>query len=173
VFCQHGSALGGGSRGDLKALVLVGSCAHPPAPRSEGPAASLWPGQTDRQWCFCVFCWQLGGCWGQSLSSESPCVSSPQPTSPGGGLQELADGWWGGRELLARRRSPAAPGLGKPAWSEALGEWTFSVLGTMLKGRSVTRWSRGRHLSNKCLLHKVTAWVIAFLCSPCTKPSGK
>lgn len=45
--------------------------------------------------------------------------------------------------------------------------------GTMLKGRSVTRWSRGRHLRNKRLLHKITTWVIAFLSSPRAKSSGK
>lgn len=66
-----------------------------------------------------------------------------------------------------------AQGPGKPARMEVLGEWIFSVTGTVLKGRSVTRWSRGRHLSNKHRLHKITTWVIAFLSSLHTKSSGK
>lgn len=168
-----------GRRGDLKAQALVGSSVHPLAPRNGGPAASLWPRQTDRQTrmqrCFCVF-WQAGGRRGPNPASESPSMSSPQPVSPGqwaARARYRPAGWSSRRELLARRRLLAAQGLGKPARTEALGEWIFSVPGTTLQGRSVSRWSRGRHLSNKCLLHKITTWVIAFLSSLHTKSSGK
>lgn len=118
--------------------------------------------------------WKEGdGMPGQNPALDSPAMS-PCPRAVNCRSWPVARSCWPSCQgLLARRRWLVVQGPGKLAGTEMLGEWIFSVLGTTLQGRSVTRWSRGRHLSNKHRLHKITAWVIAFLSSLHTKPSGK
>lgn len=116
------------------------------------------------------------GCQGKTLLWRALLGAAPSPCPRAVCCRSwpVARSCWPSCQgLLARRRWLVAQGPGRPAGTETPDEWIFSVPGTTLKGRSVTRWSRGRHLSNKHCLHKITAWVIAFLSSLCTKPSGK
>lgn len=175
-FCQCSLSLRGGQERGPEGTAACRVWHAPSSAWGQGPALLLWSRQIDRQRCFCVFCWWVGGCRGPSPVSESPSVSSPQSVSPGQWAARphwQPSGWPSHCELLARRRSLVAHRPGKPARMEVLGEWIFSVTRTALKGRSVTRWSRGRHLSNKRRLHKITTWIIAFLSSLHTKSSGK
>lgn len=126
--------------------------------------------ETQRQRCFCVLFWQVGT-RGQPCLRKPLCVQPPAHVPGAVSGQSLPEAG-----LLAQPPGMGGPGAAqgpvKPARVEVLGEWGFSELGTTLKGRSVTRWSRGRHQSNKCCLHKVTTWVIASLSSLRTKCSG-
>lgn len=124
----------------------------------------VWPASTYGQGISCLaLAWQTHrdsrafvpyfGKWapGASPASESPSVSSPQPMSLGQWVARaclwLAYQEWGAGS--STDTSPTCTG-GGAGWMGLF--WA----GTMLKGRSVTRWSRGRHQSNKCCLHKVT-----------------
>lgn len=106
---------------------------------------------------------------GASPASESPSMSSPQPVSLGQWVASACQQPGTLAQPPGMGEQGAAQGPVKPARVEVLREWGFSELGTMLKGRSVTRWSRGRHQSNKWCLHKVTTWVFASLSSLRTK----
>lgn len=159
-----------GRRGNPKTQALTGSHVHPLALGDRESAALLWPRQRHRQQCFCALFWQVGAKGQHCL--RKPVCEQPPARVPGA---------VSGRSLPAAGMLAQLPGIGgpgaaqgpvKPARVEMLREWGFSELGTMLKGRSVTRWSRGRHRSNKCCLHKVSTWVIASLSSLRTKSSG-
>lgn len=163
LCCQHSSASVEGRRGYPKTQALTGSRVHPLAPGDRESAALLWPRQRHRDSNAFV---PYFGKWAPEASSasESPSVSSPQPIPWGSEWPEPASSQkWGSR---------GGTGVGQTPRVEVLGEWGFSELGTVLKGRSVTRWSRGRHQSNKCCLHKVATWVIASLSSLRTKSCG-
>lgn len=167
---QHGSALCGGQKREPESTGTHRVSCASPTTWGQGSAALLWPKQTQRQRCFCVLFWQVG-------TRGQPCLRKPLYVQP----PAHVPGAVSGQSLPAAGLLAQPPGMGgpgaaqgpvKPARVEVLGEWGFSEPGTTLKGRSVTRWSRGRHQSNKCCLHKVTTWVIASLSSLRTKCSG-
>lgn len=158
-----------GRRGNPKAQALTGAHVHPLAPGDRGSAALLWPRDTETAVLLCLI---LASGHQGPTSLRRPLCAQPPAHVPGAES---------GRSLPAASLLAQPPGMGgpgaaqgpvKPARVEVLGEWGFSELGTALKGRSVTRWSRGRHQGNKCCLHKVTTWVIASLSSLRTKCSG-
>lgn len=110
------------------------------------------------------------GAGGRRCLREPLCEQPPARVPGAVSARSLpAPACWPGRQEWGARSGTAT---GQTCARDGPGEWGFSELGTVLKGRSVTRWSRGRHRGNKCCLHKVSTWVIASLSSLRSKSSG-